>query len=1159
MSIAEKFRRFNVSGTLAPTPRTLGSLAMEDCQMKRLLFLLFFFLVAMGVGMAQNAAISGLVTDSSKAVIPNATLIITHLDTGTDQTTVSNGEGYYVVSPLLSGRYKVVVSAPGFQSITRDGITLQVGQLVRLDFELLPGTTKQTIEVRAEVVALNSEQAEVGTNLDEHVVKDLPLSLSSGLTGQAMRRQIDQFLFLVPGSTGSGFSHRLNGGVDMSNEVYYNGVPFTFVETQGWQEKSNPPYESINEFKVVTSVFTAQYGHGQGVVSYNFTSGTNSLHGEVHEFVRNDVFDARSFFSPTKSLNRQNEYGFAVGGPLLIPKVYDGRNRTFFNFAFSRFDFRGAPLTGFNTVPTMAMRNGDFSGLVDADGNMIPIYDPVTRTPFTGNQIPEDRFSSVAKQLITLIPQPANSGIINNIGNGITNLPIDDNTWSLRVDHNVKERHRISYTMWRDSNSKSALCGANMAGPLGCYMAEPELEHAAIVNYSYTIRPNLVMTAGASWSRDGNSQYPTEKNPGLDISGVPTGFVFPSYTFGGPVDVPMQLGSGFSGNRNMKLGLAFVDNFLWVKGKHSLNIGFEVRRPYQNNFGWSTATFNFTNLTTSLPGSPNFASYGHPFASFLLGLADSATFSSPSVVQPRSWYTAAYIQDDFKVTPKLTLNLGLRHDVFIPFTEKFNHIVYFDPAVPNPDAGGIPGALQKLGNCSSGCAGTNQIATIHWKYFAPRIGLAYRLNDKTVLRAGYGITYLNGGTAEFGTNKVVGGYQNGLVAQAAYISPNSGVTPGYGSIDQAYPTLTAPAFSPSAGNGQNVNYLAPYNGQAPYLENWTVGVQREVRGMIISASYVGNHAVRVPSGLQNLNQVNPKYLTLGSVLLADINSPEALAAGIESPYPGFSGSVAAALRPYPQYPGITSNFDEAGAATYNGFEITAQKRFSQGLQFLVSYTASHFMSNTSSGFSTFNAAPINTFDRKAEWSIDPNSVPRALTISGIYELPIGPGKKLVNRKGVVGQIVGGWQLGWVLMYQHGYPVGFGASNVLPLYNGGNRPNLVSGTSPCMSKSGFDPARNVEFNIAAFSQPADYTFGKAPRVMDNCFNFPYYNEDMSLVKYFRFTEKVNLEFRAEFFDIFNRVQFSGGNSFYSPGSTNFGVVGGQANSPRTGQLAWKLNF
>jgi hypothetical protein len=527
---------------------------------------------------------------------------------------------------------------------------------------------------------------------------------------------------------------------------------------------------------------------------------------------------------------------------------------------------------------------------------------------------------------------------------------------------------------------------------------------------------------------------------------------------------------------------------------------------------------------------------------------------------------AEYIQDDFKVTPKLTLNLGVRYDQFVPFKEKHNGVVYFDPSIPNPGAGGILGALQKLGNCPSGCAGKDQIATTRLGYIAPRIGVAYRLDQKTVLRAGYGITYLNGGTSEFGTNKVVQGFVNGLVGQASYISPNSGITPGYGSLDQPYSVLTPTGllpgggFDPSSGNGQSVNYLAPYHGEAPYLENWTAGVQREVPGAIlISASYIGNHAVRVPSGLENLDQVDPRYLSLGSVLLDDINSPQAAAAGIKSPYPGFSGSVAGALRPYPQYNHITSNFDEAGAATYNSLQVTAQKRFSQGLQFLVSFTASRFMSNTSSGFSTFNAAPINTFDRKAEWSVDSNSVPRALAFSGIYELPIGPGKKFVNRKGVAGQVVGGWQLAWATTYQAGMPVGFGASNVLPLYNGGNRPNVVSSTNPCMSKSGFDPAKNVEFNLAAFSQPADYTFGNAPRVMGNCSTFPYYDEDMSLSKHIKFTEKVVLELRLEYFNAFNRVQFSTGNTFYSPGSSSFGVVSGQANLPRTGQIGLKLNF
>lgn len=1134
--------------------------------MRRLLFLFLFFIVPLGVGLAQNAEISGIVTDSTKAVIPNASVVITHQATGTKITTVTNGVGYYFAPSLVSGKYSVAVSAPGFETITRDDITVLVNQPLRVDFELRPGSTTQTIEVHAEVAALNSEQVEFGTDIDNTMDKELPLSLSGGLVGQALRRQIENFMFLVPGATGAGFSHRLSGGVDFSNEVYYNGVPFVFSETQGWQDNSNPPYESVNEFKVVTSVFTAQWGHGQGIASYNFTSGTNALHGELHELFRNNIMDARPFYSPVVDLNRQNEFGFTAGGPIWIPKVYDGRNKTFFNFAWNTFFYRGAPLTGLYTMPTMAMRQGDFSGLVDSSGNMVPICDPVTGTQFPGNIIPAARLSSVAKQLVTLLPPTEFSGLINNTPYGITSLPINDYTWSLRADQYIRDRHRLSFTVWKDYDHKTATGVSALAGPLGDYRTYYERELGGVANYTFTIKPNLVMTAG--WSVNGslNPTTITAKNPSLSIPGTPVGSFFPQYAFSGPLDATQTFGQGLWGNMNRKLGFAVVENFAWVKGRHNFNIGFELRRPYQHNTQGGPQDFNFSNLTTSLPGSPNFAEDGFAFASFMLGLADSATLGNQWAVQPRSWYAAEYIQDDFKVTPKLTLNLGLRYDQYRPFRERNEYIAYFNPSIPNPAAGDIPGGLMKLGTCPSGCADTDQIVSTRWHYIAPRIGLAYRLGEKTVLRAGYGIIYMNGGASEFGTNKVVQGFVNGLVGEASYISPNSGITPGYGSIDQPYPALVASGilpnggFNPSSGNGQTLNYLAPYNGQVPTLYNYTAGVQRQVAGSIIlSASWIGNHAVRVPSQLQNLDQVNPSYLSLGPVLLDDINSPQAAAAGIKPPYPGFTGSVAGGLRPYPQYASIESNFDECGSVVYNALQLTAQKRFSQGLTFLVSYTAAHMHSNTSSGFSTFNGFPLNTFDRKAEWSTDPNVVPQALTLSGIYELPIGPGKKLVNSKGVVGQILGGWQVGWIMSYQHGSPIGFGASNVLPLYNGGNRPNVVSGVNPCNSKSGFDPAVDREFNLAAFSQPADYTFGNAPRVTGGCFGFPYYDEDYNLNKHFKITEKVVFELRLEYFNTFNRVQFSNGNTGYSPGSSSFGAVSSQSNLPRTGQITLKLNF
>jgi hypothetical protein len=963
----------------------------------------------------------------------------------------------------------------------------------------------------------------------------------------------------VPGATGDGFSHRFNGGADFSNEVMFNGVPFVFSETSGWLQNAEPPYEAVSEFKMLTSVFGAEYGHGQGVASFNFKSGTNQLHGLAYEFVRNDVFDSRGFFASERAINRQNEYGFSLDGPILIPKVYNGKNRTFFDLSFAWYKYRGAPDTSLFTVPTDNMKRGDFSEYVDGGGALIPIYDPSSREPFPGNQIPSSRFSSVASQLIPLIPSPTRPGPVNNITAGVRSIPTNDLAWSFRVDHDLSSKQRLSFTSWKDDVESGYIEGSNLAGPLGGLASSPSIVLAWVANYSYTIRPNLIATLGASYNSQNNPAQNVAKDTEIQIPGNPLGVAYPRMTFTGPTDVPAALGGGMEASNNRKVGLSLVNNYLWLFGTHSLNLGWEIRRPYQNNLQYYPAAFGFSNLTTSDPNNPNFANYGNPFASFLLGVADSANFNGQLYSRPRSWYVAGYVQDDWKISRKLTLNLGLRYDVFVPFVEKYDSISYLDLSKPNPAAGNIAGALSHLGTCP-GCVGQDQIAQTRWGYFAPRIGFAYSPNSKTVVRGGYALTYLSGGTSEFGTNKVVTGFSNGLITNLSYISKDGGITPGYGSLDGPGPNLTPPVFSPSAGNDQNVNYLDRYQGQVPYIQNWLAGVQREIpAGIVVSASYVGNKVVRMPSALENLNQLNPMYLSLGNTLLADVSSPDASAAGVRPPYAGFTGSVAQALRPVPQYQNIVSNFDESGVSTYNALQVTAQKRFSEGLEFLLSYTLSRNMSNTASGFSTFNTAPINTYDRQREFSISNSDIPQAVAISGIYELPLGPGKPFLNHKGFTGQLLGGWQLGWITRYHSGTPVGISASNVLPLFNGGNRPNLVSNVNLSLSRANFDPANNAIYNIAAFSQPSDFTFGDAARVLDNLRDFTYLNEDLTLAKNFRFTERIEMQFRAEFFNVFNRTVFGGGDTAYSPSNGNFGYVSSQANSPRQGQLGLRLRF
>lgn len=1135
---------------------------MTNKNLCRLMTLTVLCCVSARVLFAQTAQINGRVIDSSGAVVPAAEITVNNVGTGIKRNFTSNNEGYYAAPLLQPGIYNMAVQKPGFKTIARTGIDLVLDQVARIDFQLEPGEVTETMNVEEPVVAVNSTLAEVATNVEEKAVKDLPLQLRTGL-GPG-RRQIDAFKTLTPGVTQDTFSTRINGGLQLSEEVLFDSVPI--FSLGGWTTPYNPPYEAIDEFKVLSSVFSAQYGQGQGITSYHVASGTNKLHGTVHEFVRNDSFDARGFFPAKTAINKQNEYGFAIGGPVYIPKLYDGRNRTFFRFTWSQYRFRGASQTQLYTVPTEPFRRGDFSDLKDATGNIIPIFDPLTRTPFPGNRIPESRFSAVSKRLLPLIPAPKFPGLINNT-TGIASAPVDDDGFSYKIDHNLSQNRKISFIHWRaDQLSFSVCCGGNrLEGPLGGVITQPTLFNFMQLSYTDTFSHSLIMTFGVNTVWGSNLQINENFNTSVDFPGLPKGpnVPFPNIGFGGPVASPAVIGTGFSHDLNGERGTIVSNNWLWVKGRHAFNIGGDFRREANNagvcSFG-CPANFSFSNRTTSLPGSPGFPNFGHPFASFLLGTADSA-FSS--LGQPtrgfRGSRIAGYVQDDLRATPKLTLNLGLRYDVFIPFKEVANRIAYFDIRRPNPDAGGRLGALNFPGSCSV-CAGRDRIADIYWKNLAPRLGFAYALDKKTVIRGGYGIIYFPGGASIFDFAHVKDGFANGLSASANYISGDNGVTPGYGSWDRPFPTLVLNPFGPSAGNGQNVNYMDAYHGRSGFHQNWDIGFQREMPGnILLSADYVGNKGTHLVANMENLNQVDPKYLSLGSTLLTNINSPEARAAGIGLPYPGFTGSVAQSLRPYPQYTGISNNFESDGSSIYHAFQLTAQRRFSEGLLFLASYTASRSYSNGDWRTQIFQAGAVNTFNRRAEWAISPADTPHSLVISGQYELPIGPGKSILSKKGAAGKVLGGWQFGWVARYRSGTPIGVFASNILPIFGGGNRPNIVPGADPQLSRKNFDPALDKVIDAAAFSQPADYTFGNAPRYLGNLRTFPFYNEDFNVSKRFLFTESINLEFRVEFFNVFNRVVFGGINSFYSPANPNLGRVSNQFNLPRQGQFALKLNF
>ena len=468
-------------------------------------------------------------------------------------------------------------------------------------------------------------------------------------------------------------------------------------------------------------------------------------------------------------------------------------------------------------------------------------------------------------------------------------------------------------------------------------------------------------------------------------------------------------------------GSGLFDNLDWIKGRHSLHIGADLRwlgETKSANNEWP-GEWSFSNLTTSLPDSPNDAVWGYGFASFLLG--EPAYLNRTSLTGTREYrtdYYGFYLQDDMRWTSKLTVNAGVRYDIPLPSSEKYNRMGGFEPNVPNPGAGDILGATVFEGSKAGACepAGPalcrRRFANIDYRNFGPRFGFAYRLSDQTVLRAGYGLTYIPAGALEMWDGNTVSSFYTGYRDNQLVNSPDGGTTPIF-QWDQGPPPITIIPPSLVSGNGQSVDFMAPNAGRAGYAQQWSLTLERELPGhAVIQASYVGTKGTRITSTTENLNQLNLKYLSLGSLLGEDINSPDARAANIPIPYAGFTGAVSQALRPYPQYPNITDNFQETGNSTYHALQVRAQKYYSNGLSYLVTYVASKTITNSFWGFGGFASEPLDTNNRKLEKAIGSIDMPQELVISGNYQLPIGPAKHFIGTsKGSCGQgfvRLGGW-------------------------------------------------------------------------------------------------------------------------------------------------------
>ena len=1239
--------------------RTLLALPFCATSFRRRHTLLVTFVCCAVLGLVTSApmqaqtlaGVNGTVTDSTGAVIPDATVTATNNATAVSKQAHTSSTGSYVITDLIPGVYTIKVEREGFKTFVSNAVTVEAGTKATANATLQAGSFSESVEVTAPSISLQTEEPQLGTTIEMKQVQELPFELGGGLGGVGARgRQIDQYIFLAPGVSGGAFSHRIDGGVDFQNEVVFNGIPAVQSETQGFQSNINPPFEMVNEFRVLTNTFSAQYGLAQGVAYYQFASGTNTLHGDAFEIMRNDYFDARPVTSATQTpVDKEHNFGFSLGGPVYFPKLYNGKGKTFFHVSLEWYRLNQA-ITNPISVPTAAMKGGDFSAFPNTifvpqawgapggsalipSGCTIPGFASpqaaaLAKAPFPGNVIPTSCFSPLSNSLLGFVPDPTLPGFLKNLPSQLTNIPTRNTLGGFSIDHNLTQKQALHVSYWRNSyNTFAEDNGAAFSNVLSDLKSEPRLGTGIFASYSNTINNHLVMTAGFGWMGELNNEFNVHGK--FNFPGNPGAGILPTISFG--TDDPLRPttwgvnanGETFSINR--KLGLSFTNNWLYTHGRHTFNFGMDIRHSYQDDHECQNCGggFTFSAHATSDGNSADFSSTGSAFADFLLGQVDSSSRVFALNTKLRNKYFAPYIQDDIKLTPRLTVNAGIRWDIAVPFTvtpftgQPKNTIVFFNSTVPNPGAistvTGQPllGAASLLGTCSD-CVGYNR-ADIHWREFSPRLGFTYALTPKTVLLGGYSLNHLDGGAFEYGNNKVANNYGNVLAGQFN-VGSSGTFTPNGGLWDlNPIPNPPATPFSSTVLNPVNgggpisVNSFSRNAGRLPYVQVWNAGIQRELPyNMFLSLAYLGNRGVHLPSRLNLINALNPAFLSafkddlaqdwdstvgqtdllLAGFPLTTVTWPNGGASGaFYEPYVTFAcdnppGSLDLrhALRPFPQYRAITPNFDTAGVSLYNALQVQAQKRFSNGLSYLVTYTLSKNMTNTDSGFSTFNGSALNPYNQKAEWALADNDQEHLINISAVYELPIGPGKKFLNSSSAVNRIVlGGWQISGVAGYSSGTPFGI-SRNGTPLLAGSNRANIVSGQPISLNwnnykaeaATGFS-ARPPIFNTAAFSDPGTSVIGTSPRNIGALRNPWTNNESIALAKHFKFTERVDAELRMEYYNIFNRFRVCGGPndsgnitndvSATGTGAGSLGFVNGlcQGNTPRQGQATFVFRF
>jgi hypothetical protein len=1139
-------------------------------------------------------AIVGHVSDQTGGAIQEATVTLLNPATNEKITLHTNDRGDYIFNSVRPATYTVSASSTGFKTAVREQIVLQVAEKIGVDFTLVPGEVTQRVDVQAEAPLLQPGSSNIGTAVNTRTILDLPLE----------GRNIYQLVTLVPGTTpnesygySSGGSSNLsggpgiglnqisiNGGRNLLNDFLLDDVPNT---TMGYNGVAIvPPLDAVQEFNVITNSPSARFGRtGGGLTTAVTKSGTNEFHGDVWEFLRNDKLDANNFFANSsgaaKPPFRQNQFGGTAGGPIV-------RDRT---FIFGAYEGLRQATGGqqFLTVPTDLQKKGDFSQTFQQNGSLFQIFDPFTTTQgtngnfsrqqFPGNVIPASRFDPVSQNLLKYFPEPNLPGDpVTHANNFLSQAGFHNTTdlYLFRVDHNITDKQRI---FARISYDRQTYQGGNVLGNIADFNSDPFSNHHKGLTLSYTNLLNNSTVLNIRYGLLREEQINNSHSAGFDVAslGLPASTVsqfeakmFPRFDIAGYTSLGTQY---FTLVDRANTTHSLAASLSKVIGRHSIEAGMDLRVIQGALFqaGWPSGQFSFDPGFTNGPDPLGGTGNGNGFASLLLGTYGGGYASYDPHWLFSQHYYGFYVQDDIKVSRKLTINVGLRWDYESPLADRYNQLSFVDlnttvplqgvqpvdvglglglrPQPPYKGAVGFPG-VNGIGK------GVSKAVYTNW---GPRLGLAFALNDKTVIRTAFGILYPGTTADNSGNYPTIQGF-NPITTPVDTVN---GVTPlsnpGLGGLlANPFPNGLRQVVGSKLGSltsvgDSNVGFLR--SDKQPYVEQWNFGVQRELPGnLLVEAAYVGSHGVHLEDFAGNQFNVLPdKYLSLGNALFDSLPNPFYGIVPATSAF-GASNTITRKqlLLPYPYFGSITGQAGHIASSSYNGVQIKAQKRMSRGLSTLFSYTFSKAIDDASrTEASAGGHQDLNNL--RLDRSLSANDRSQIINLSFIYELPFGRGKPFLGgiNSPVVSQVISGWQIDAITTLASGIPLVIGCG-VCPFP--ASRPDLVG--DPNKGASGSAQKRlNQWFNTSAFAVNQAFHYGTVARTLPNTRGPGQANTNFSIIKDTVLRERYKLQFRAEFFNVFNRVGFGLPDTNF--GDSTFGVISNQANIPRQIQFGMKL--